>query len=190
MSKIGLLALLLALCALLGGVFGYQLIRHQQQEIAQLRSEVAEFSPRFDKFKLAVRDMGRELTSLVMDEIELTKPGWQSIGKGFYLIDAAASSDGKGTTLRGKIINTTGVAHEDLVFRARVGGDAATFKLEKATPGVALPFEVLIPVKSPQQAPATRGFVTLESSTISFASSTGKASTPREPVDPDKLLQR
>ncbi|HET6281580.1 MAG TPA: hypothetical protein VFH73_11445 [Polyangia bacterium] len=189
MSKIGLLALLLALIALGGGVFGYQLIRHQQQEIAQLRSEVAEFSPRFDKFKIAVRDMGRELTSLVMDEIELTKPGWQSIGKGFYVIDAAATPDAKGITLRGKVINTTGVAHEGLVFRARVGSDAATFKLEKAAPGVALPFEVVIPVAAPQQPGAGKGFLTLESSTISFASSTGKASAPREPVDPDKLLR-
>lgn len=202
MSKIGILSLILALLALGGGVFGYQLIRHQQREIAELRSEVAAFSPRFDQFKGAVREIGHQLTSMVMEEIDLNRSGWQSIGKGFYLIDAVAapSPDAKGVLLRGKVINTTAVIHEALVFRARIGNQGSTFKVERAAPGVALPFEVTVPTGTPAdggtgQPPTApggvpaKGFVTLESSTISFASSTGKAPAPREPIDLDKTLR-
>jgi hypothetical protein len=188
MSKIGLLALLVALCAAAGVGYGFTLLRRQQQEIDALKGEVTGLPPKFDQFKGAVRDIGRELTSLVLDEIDLNRPGWQAIGKGFYVIDLTVGPDPKGTLLRGKVINTTAVVHEALLFRARIGDAAASFKIEKAAPAVALPFEVAIPVPTPP-AGTPRGFVTLETSTISFSSSTSKAPAPREPPDPDKLLR-
>ena len=186
-SKVGVLALLLALGALAIAGYGVQLLRDQQRELTELRAQTEAVAPAFDKFKGAVRQMGRDLTALVLYEVDLTKTGWQPIGRGFFVIDASFERQPTGMQVRGKVINTASVTHETLVFEARVGTLSATFNVAKAAPGIALPFDVLVKDVPPEAAP--RAFLTLESSTISFASTSGKSPTSREHLDPDKLLR-
>ena len=54
-------------------------------------------------------------------------------------------------------------------------------------PGVAQPFEVALPDVAP--ADAKRAYLALDSSTISFASSTTRKGADNGPVDTDKLLK-
>jgi hypothetical protein len=186
-SKVGVLALLLALGALAVCAYGIQMLHEQRAELAELRQKIADVGPAVDKFKGAVRDMGRDLASLVMDEIDLTKTGWQPIGRGFFVIDVGAERQADGLKLRGKVINTSALTHEALLFRARVGAGSATFTVPKAASGIAIPFEVVVS-DVPASAPL-KGFLTLETSTIAFASSSSKSPAAREPIDPDKLLR-
>jgi hypothetical protein len=181
------LMLLAMFAAAAAGGYAVYLERQDRAEIDKLRAEVAGFDPRFDKFKGAVADLTKGFTSLVMEEADLTRAGWQPIGKGFYLVDVAVAPQDKGVRVHGKIINATAVLHETLVFKLRIGKSAATINLPRAAPAVALPFEVTLPDVTP--ADAKKAFIDLESSTISFAATTNGKSTGRESFDPDKILR-
>jgi hypothetical protein len=181
------LMFLVMLAAAAAGGYAVYLERQDRDEIAELRKQVAAFDPRFDKFKAAVGDLSKGFTSLVLDEVDLSRAGWQPIGKGFYLIDVATAPQDKGVRVHGKIINATAVLHEALVFKIRVGKGTAAINLARAAPGVALPFEVTLP--EIPAAEAKKGVIELESSTISFASTVGKSPAGRETFDPEKILR-
>ena len=180
------LMFLVMLAAAAGGGYAVYLERQDRAEIGELRKQVAAFDPRFEKFKAAVGDLSKGFTSLVLDEVDLTRAGWQPVGKGFYLIDVAVVPQDKGVRVRGKIINVTAVVHEALVFKLRVDKSTATINLPRAAPGVALPFEVMLADVPP--AGARRAIIQLESSTISFASTTSKSPASKDGFDPDKIL--
>ena len=180
------LMFLVMLAAAAGGGYAVYLERQDRAEIAELRKEVAAFDPRFERFKGAVSDLSKGFTSLVLDEVDLTRAGWQPLDKGFYLIDVAATPQDKGVRVRGKIINATAVLHEALVFKVRVGKSTATINLPRAVPAVALPFEVTLADVAASE--SKKAVIELESSTISFASTTGKSPAGRETFDPDKIL--
>ena len=86
------LMFLVMLAAAAAGGYAVYLERQDREEIDKLRKEMAAFDPRFEKFKAAVGDLSKGFTSLVLDEVDLTRSGWQPIGKGFYLIDVAVIS--------------------------------------------------------------------------------------------------
>jgi len=184
---IAVLAFLLAAAGLAAGGYGLMLLREQRAQIAELKQKVDDVGPAVDKFKGAVRDMGRDLAALVMDEVDLNKSGWQPIGRGFFVIDVGAQRQSDGLQMHGKVINTSALTHESLLFRARVGTASAPFTLTKAAPGVALPFEVVLS-DVPAAAPL-KGFVTLETSTIAFASTSSKSQAAKEPIDTDRILR-
>src|SRR5260221_9354342 len=96
--------------------YGIQLLHDQQRELRELREQTAAFGPSFEKFKGAVREMGRDLTALVLYEVDLTRTGWQPIGRGFFVIDTSFERQPAGLTIRGKVINTAALTHETLVF--------------------------------------------------------------------------
>ncbi len=183
------LMLLAMFAAAAAGGYAVYLERQDRAEIDKLRAEVAGFDPRFEKFKGAVGDLTKGFTSLVMEEADLTRAGWQPIGKGFYLVDVNVdrAPQDKGVRVHGKIINATAVLHEALVFKLRIGKSATTINLARAAPGAALPFEVTLPDVA--AADAKRAFIELESSTISFAATTTGRSSGREAFDPDKILR-
>jgi hypothetical protein len=184
-------ALFLAFLVTLGaaGLGGYAIYleRQDRAQIAELKKEVAAFDPRFAKFKAAVGDLSKEFTAMVLEEVDLTKPGWQSIGKGFYLVDVVAVPQGSAVKIKGKVINTTAVVHENLIFKAHIKKSTATISFSRAAPAVALPFEVTLADVPPGE--GQRAFIELESSTISFSSTTGKTPGGREPFDPEKILR-
>lgn len=186
-SKIGLLALLLSVGALAACWYAFDMLHDQRAELGELRQKVADVGPSVEKFKGSVRDMGRDLAALVMDEVDLTKSGWQPIGRGFFVIDVGADRQPDGLKIHGKVINTSALTHESLLFRVKVGTGAAPFTLPKAAPGVALPFEVVVS-DVPPGAPL-KAFITLETSTISFASTSSKSTPAKESLDPEKLLR-
>jgi len=183
------LMFLVMLAAAAAGGYAVYLERQDREEIEKLRKEVASFDPRFEKFKAAVGDLSKGFTSLVLDEVDLTRAGWQPIGKGFYLIDVGLNplEKDKGVRVRGKIINVTAVVHESAVFKLGVDKSTATINIPRAAPAAAVPFEVTLLDVSP--AAAKKAVIQLESSTISFASSTGKSPGSKESFDPDKILR-
>ena len=181
------LMILAMLAAAAAGGYAVRLEREDRAEIATLRTQVADFEPRFTKFKAAVGDLSKGFTSLVLEEIDLTRAGWQPIGKGFYLVDVGAVPQDRGVRVRGKIINATSVVHENLVFKVLVGKGTATINLTRAVPAAALPFEVTLGDVSASE--ARKAFIELESSTISYASTTGKSPVNRDSFDPDKILR-
>ncbi|HET6148149.1 MAG TPA: hypothetical protein VFH68_11515 [Polyangia bacterium] len=187
------LMFLVMLAAAAAGGYAVYLEREDREEIEKLRKEVASFDPRFDKFRTAVGDLSKGFTSLVRDEVDLTRPGWQPIDKGFYLIDVAitpADKDkdkDKAVRVRGKIINVTSVIHESAVFKLTVDKSTATINIARAAPAAAMPFEVTLTGVAP--AAAQKAVIQLESSTISFASTTGKSPGSKEAFDPDKILR-
>lgn len=187
MKIIAVLAFLLAAAGLGAGGYALSLLHEQRAQIAELRQKVDDVGPAVDKFKGAVREMGRDLAAQVMDEIDLNKSGWQPIGRGFFVIDVGTQRQSDGLQVHGKVINTSALTHESLLFRARVGTASAPFTLPKAAPGVALPFEVVVS-DVPAAAPM-KGFITLETSTIGFASTSSKSPAAREPIDTDRLLR-
>jgi hypothetical protein len=183
------LMFLVMLSAAAAGGYAIYLQRQDRDEIEKLRKEVTSFDPRFEKFKAAVGDLSKGFTSLVLDEVDLTRSGWQPIGKGFYLIDVATTPQekDKGVRVRGKIINVTSVVHESAIFKLGVGKSTATVTIPRAAPAVATPFEVTLADVTP--AAAKKAFIQLESSTISFASTAGKSPGGKEGFDPDKILR-
>ena len=183
------LMFLVMLSAAAAGGYAVYLERQDREEIDKLRKEVVSFEPRFEKFKAAVGDLSKGFTSLVLDEVDLTHSGWQPIGKGFYLIDVAVTQQekDKGVRVRGKIINVTAVIHESALFKLGVDKSTALINIQRAAPGVANPFEVALADVTP--AAAKKAFIQLESSTISFASTTGKSPGSKESFDPDKILR-
>jgi hypothetical protein len=89
--------------------------------------------------------------------------------------------------VRGKIINVTSVVHESLVFKLRIDKTTVPITIARAAPAVAMPFEVELAGVAP--AAAQKAFIQLESSNISFASTTGKSTGNKEGFDPDKILR-
>jgi len=181
------LMLLAMFAAAAAGGYAVYLEREDRAEIDKLRAQVAGFDPRFDKFKGAVGDLSKGFTSLVLEEADLSRAGWQPIGKGFYLVDVTTTPLDKGVRIRGKIINATSVLHEGLTFIFRIGKSSATINLPRAAPAVALPFEVVLPDVAP--ADAKKAFIELESSTISFSATTTGKSSGRDAFDPEKILR-
>ena len=70
---------------------------------------------------------------------------------------------------------------------AQIGEHKGTFSLPRVPPAVAQPFEVALPDVAP--ADAKRAYLALDSSTISFSSSTTRRGAGAGPVDTDKLLK-
>ena len=183
----GFIMFLLTVAAAGLAAYTYLQLQKERDARTQLEARVAAWDGKFDAFKVAVRDIDRHLTSVVYQEIELPGSGWQPIVGGFYVIDLAVTPQGKGVRVIGKVINPTSVTHENAVFSLKIGDHRATFTLPKVPPAVAQPFEVALPDVAP--ATATRAYVTLDSSTISFSSSTTRKGPGGGPLDTDKLLR-
>jgi len=183
----GLIMFVLVAGALASSAYLYQRLRREEAARAALAAEVAAFTPRFEQFKSAVRDVGKQLSTTVFQEVDLSASGWQPIQGGFYVIDLSLASAGKGVRLTGKVVNPTSVVHETAQFSVRIDEHRGTFALTKVPPGVAQPFEVTVPDVA--IADAKKAFVALDSSTINFASSTTRKRGPGEPLDTDKLLK-
>jgi hypothetical protein len=178
---------LLALGAAGLAVFTYSLYIHDRIERDELARRVTAWDGKFDTFKSAVRDVDRHLSSVVYQEIDLPGAGWQPIAGGFYVIDLAVVPQAKGVKVLGKVINPTSVTHEQAQLSIKIGEHKATFALPHVPPAVAQPFEVVVPDVAP--ADAKRAYLALDSSTISFASSTTRKGPDKGPVDTDKLLK-
>jgi hypothetical protein len=183
----GFVIFLLVAAALASSAYLYQRLRREEAARTALAGEVAAFGPRFEQFKSAVRDVGKQLSTTVFQEVDLAAPGWQPIQGGFYVIDLSISAAGKGLRVTGKIVNPTSVLHETAQFSVRIDEHRGTFALTKVPPGVAQPFEVTVP--DVPVADAKKAFFALDSSTISFASSTTRKRGTGEPLDTDKLLK-
>jgi hypothetical protein len=183
----GFIMFLLVLGALGASAYLYQRLRREEAARAALATEVAAFGPRFEQFKSAVRDVGKQLSTTVFQEVDLSAAGWQPIQGGFYVIDLSLAAAGKGVRIAGKIVNPTSVVHETAQFSVRIDEHKATFVLARLPPGVAQPFEVTVPDVA--IADAKKAFVALDSSTINFASSTTRKRGAGEPPDTDKLLK-
>ena len=183
----GVIMFLLVAAALGSSAFLYRRLQREAAARAALAAEVAAFGPRFEQFKGAVRDVGKQLSTTVFQEVDLAAPGWQPIQGGFYVIDLSLAAAGKGTRISGKIVNPTTVLHEAAQFSVRIDEHRATFALARVPPGVAQPFETTLADVEP--AAAKKAFFALDSSTISFASSTTRKRGAGEPPDTDKLLK-
>jgi hypothetical protein len=169
------------------GVYGVMLVRQEQDARDELERRVAAFDPKLEAFKASVRDVGRELKGVVYQEIELPGTGWQPIVGGFYVIDLDVMPAGKGVKIAGKVINPTTVTHEGAHFSIRIGEHKGEFLLPKVAPTVAQTFEVALPDVPPAE--AKRAYLALDSSTISFSSSTTRKGAGGGPIDTDKLLK-
>jgi hypothetical protein len=178
---------LLALGAAGLAVFTYSLYIHDRIERDELVKRVGAWDGKFDTFKGAVRDIDRHLSSVVYQEIDLPGAGWQPIAGGFYVIDLNVVPQARGVKVAGKVINPTSVTHEQAHFSIKIGEQKATFSLPHVPPGVAQPFDVVLPDVVP--ADAKRAYLALDTSTISFASSTTRKGDDKGPVDTDKLLK-
>jgi hypothetical protein len=178
---------LLALGAAGLGAFTYSLFIHDRIERDELAKRVAAWDGKFEAFKVAVRDIDRNLSSVVYQQIDLPGGGWQPIAGGFYVIDLAVTPQDKGVKIIGKVINPTSVTHENAQLSIKIGEHKAKFTLPHVPPAVAQPFEVTLPDAPP--ADAKRAYFALDTSTISFASSTTRKTADKGPVDTDKLLK-
>jgi len=183
----GLIMFLLVAAALGACAFLYRRLQREEAARAALATEVAAFGPRFEQFKGAVRDVGKQLSTTVFQQVDLGASGWQPIAGGFYVIDLAVSPTDNGMRISGKIVNPTTVVHETAQFSVRIDEHRATFALVKAPPGVAQPFEVTLAGVSPGS--GKKAFFALDSSTINFSSSTTRKRSNGEPLDTDKLLK-
>ena len=183
----GFIMFLLVAGALASSAYLYQRLRREEAARAALAAEVTAFGPRFEQFKSAVRDVGKQLSTTVFQEVDLAAAGWQPIQGGFYVIDLSLASAGKGLRITGKVVNPTSVMHEAAQFSVRIDEHRATFTLGRVPPGIAQPFEVTVPDVA--VAEAKKAFVALDSSTINFASSTTRKRGAGEPPDTDKLLK-
>ncbi|MES1210092.1 MAG: hypothetical protein ABUS79_29505 [Pseudomonadota bacterium] len=177
---------LLVLASLGASAYLFRALRQEQAARAKLEADVAAIGPRFEQFKDTVRDVGRRLSATVFQEVDLTASGWQPIAGGFYVIDLSTSDAGSGTRIVGKVINPTSVTHEGAQISVRIGQQRATFTLAHLPPAVAQPFEVTVPGPPPAD---HRAFFAVDSSTISFSSSSTRKRPGADPVDTDKLLK-
>jgi hypothetical protein len=167
--------------------YAYAMFIHERTEREALEKRVGAWDGKFDGFKGAVRDIERHLSSVVYQEIDLPGSGWQPIAGGFYVIDLAVAPKDKGVKITGKVINPTSVTHEQAQLSLKIGEHKATFTLPHVPPAVAQPFEVALADVAP--ADAKRAYLALDSSTISFSSSTTRKGPGGGPVDTDKLLK-
>jgi hypothetical protein len=178
---------LLVAGALASSGYLYGRLRREEAARTALAAEVAAFGPRFEQFKSAVREVGKQLSTTVFQEVDLGASGWQPIAGGFYVIDLSVSPTDSGMRIAGKVVNPTTVLHENAQLSVRIDEHRATFALVKAPPGVAQPFEVTLAGVSPGS--AKKAFFSLDSSTINFSSSTTRKRGTGEPLDTDKLLK-
>jgi hypothetical protein len=183
----GFVTFLLALGGAGLAVYAYAMFIHERIEREALEQRVAAWDPKFDKFKDAVRDIDRHLSSVVYQEIDVPGSGWQPIAGGFYVIDLGVAPHAKGVRVTGKIINPTSVVHENAQLTFRVGEKKAHFTLPRVPPAVAQSFDVTLDDVTPAE--AKRAYLSLDSSTISFSSSTTRKGADNGPVDTDKLLK-
>jgi hypothetical protein len=183
----GLIMFLLVAGALASSAYLFRRLQRAEAARAALAAEVAQIAPRFEQFKGAVRDVGRQLSSTVFHEVDLAAAGWQPVAGGFYVIDLSVVAADKGTRVGGKIVNPTSVVHETAQFSVRIDDHVGTFTLPRVPPAVAQPFEVTVAGVAP--AAAKKAFIALDSSTINFASSTTRKRAGGDPVDTDKLLK-
>jgi hypothetical protein len=183
----GLIMFLLVAAALASSAYLFRRLQREEAARAALTADVAAFGPRFEQFKGAVRDVGKQLSTTVFQEVDLSAPGWQPIQGGFYVVDISVVAAGKGVRIAGKIVNPTSVVHETAQFSARIDEHRATFALARVPPAVAQAFDVTLPDVPP--AAAKKAFFALDSSTINFASSTTRKRGAGDPVDTDKLLK-
>jgi hypothetical protein len=183
----GVIMFVLVAAALASSSFLYGRLRREEAARAALAAELATVGPRFEQFKAAVRDVGKQLSTTVFQEVDLGAAGWQPIAGGFYVIDLAVAPTDKGMHIAGKIVNPTSVVHENAQFSVRIDEHRATFALVRVPPGIAQPFEVTLAGVSPGS--AKKAFFALDSSTITFASSTTRKRGTGDPVDTDKLLK-
>jgi hypothetical protein len=171
------------------GAAGYTFMQLQRERAAReaLERKIADFDPRFEKFKAAVRDVNKQLSSTIFQEVDLGAGGWQPIAGGFYVIDLGVVPQDGGVKITGKIINPTSVTHDAAQLSVRIGASRGSFGLAHLPPGVAQPFDVNVAGVAP--ADAKRIYMALDSSTISFASSTTRKKTGGDPPDVDKTLK-
>ena len=178
---------LLVVGALASSAYLYVRLRREEAARVALAGQVTAFGPRFEQFKSAVRDVGKQLSTTVFQEVDLGATGWQPIAGGFYVVDLSVSPTDKGMRISGKVVNPTSVVHETAQFSVRIDEHRGTFALVKAPPGVAQPFEVTLTGVSPGS--GRKAFFALDSSTINFSSSTTRKHANGEPLDTDKLLK-
>ena len=73
----GFIMLLLVAGALASSAYLYQRLRREEAARAALAAEVTAFGPRFEQFKAAVRDVGKQISTTVFQEVDLAASGWQ-----------------------------------------------------------------------------------------------------------------
>ena len=183
----GFVMFLLVIGALASSAYLFQRLRREEAARAALANEVTAFGPRFEQFKSAVRDVGKQLSTTVFQEVDLSASGWQPIQGGFYVIDLSLASAGKGVRLTGKVVNPTSVVHENANFSVRIDEHRGTFALTRIPPAVAQPFEVTL--ADVPAGTARKAFFAVDSSTINFASTTTRKRGLTEPPDTEKLLK-
>lgn len=183
----GFIMFLMVAGALGAAAYLYRELQRERAARDELAKRVAEIDPKFEAFKAAVREVDKSLSATVFQQVDLGAGGWQPIAGGFYVIDLNVAPQGDGVKLTGKVINPTSVTHDAAQFSARIGGRRGTFGLAHLPPGVAQPFDVLIAGVAPAE--ARHVYLAIESSTISFASSTTRKKSAAEPVDTDKVLK-
>ena len=69
----------------------------------------------------------------------------REIGHGFLVADLSALPVAEGVEVRGRMVNTTAVTHNGLVFRITLGGASSTLTVPKISPGNSTGFKVTVP---------------------------------------------
>jgi hypothetical protein len=123
----GFIMFVLVAGALASSAYLFGRLRREEAARAALATEVAAVGPRFEQFKSAVRDVGKQLSTTVYQEVDLGAAGWQPIQGGFYVIDLSVVAAAKGTRISGKIVNPTSVVHENAQFSVRIDDHRGTF---------------------------------------------------------------
>ena len=176
----GLIMFLLVAGALASSAYLYRRLQREEAARAALAAEVTAFGPRFEQFKGAVRDVGKQLSTTVFQEVDLAAAGWQPIAGGFYVIDLSRGGRGQGHRASAARSST----RPPSCTRPRSSPCASTSiarrsRCTRVPPGVAQPFEVTLADVAPGE--AKKAFFALDSSTINFASSTTRKRARRRP---------
>jgi hypothetical protein len=185
----GVIMFVLVAGALASSAYLYGRLRREEAARATLATEVAAFGPRFEQFKSAVRDVGKQLSTTVFQEVDLGASGWQPIQGGFYVIDLSVVAAGKGTRISGKVVNPTSVVHENANFSVRIDEHRGTFALTRMPPGVGAAVRHRRSPDVRARRPAKKAFFALDSSTINFASSTTRKRAEGRPPRHRQLLK-
>jgi len=72
-------------------------------------------------------------------------PEVREIGHGSLVADLSALPAAKGVEVRGRMVNTTAVAHNGLAFKVSLGAASATVTVPKISPGNSTGFRVTLP---------------------------------------------
>ena len=184
----GLIMFLLVAAALGSSAFLYRRLQREAAARAALATEVAAFGPRFEQFKGAVRDVGKQLSTTVFQEVDLAAPRAGSRSR------AASTSSicrwpprAKGRASAARSSTRPPCSTRPPSSRCASTSIARPSRSRACRPGVAQPFETTLADVEP--AAAKKAFFALDSSTISFASSTTRKRGAGEPPDTDKLLK-